>query len=589
MKKLALLIFVLLSKFTLSSQTFNFQRTWATYYGDDSLRFIDGNVDSQGNIYLLGSVYGGYANAISFATPNAHQTTYGGGDADVFLSKISPNGTVIWATYFGGEGIDIAEGITIDKNDDVYIIGETKSTQNIATSGAYQPTLNGLGDTFIAKFSPTGAVVWSTYFGGASDVLSFYDPNNLSTHKAAIVCDNLGNLYLYSSADGDATSGTFQTAQSGSSYLISKFSDTGARIWSTYYGINAAQIRGISLNSTGLYLVGFTNDCPPNYQANSYFGTAGSFQPQAGNCTDAFLSKFSFDGNRLWSTYYGNTSAERLSSNAIRCFGNSIYIGFTSVGSNGFSTPGVYQETENSTSNFLAKFDDNGQRIWGTYCGFTNASNTGSIYCNVNVDASGNVYLCGSTNLRENIGTVGSYQAALNADGYDSYVVKFTPDGQRIWGTYYGGYQNDYDPLIRFNGDSFYLLGLTSSTQNMSTVGSYQENYIDNGNPLVNAFLKTNIFMAKFDPVPLSTNGFEMSNVSLFPNPNDGNFSLKIPNENSANCSMEIYDVLGQLVYKQNVKSGGEKIAASGLKTGVYFVEVKSGSESFRVVKMVVE
>jgi hypothetical protein len=58
-------------------------------YGDENLRFMDGEIDSQGNVYLMGTVYGSYINAIQFTTANAIQPIYGGGTSDAFLVKIN--------------------------------------------------------------------------------------------------------------------------------------------------------------------------------------------------------------------------------------------------------------------------------------------------------------------------------------------------------------------------------------------------------------------------------------------------------------------------------------------------------------------
>jgi hypothetical protein len=585
MKKITLLLaFLLLGNLHLYSQDFNFQRTWSTYYGDENLRFMDGEIDSQGNVYLMGTVYGSYINAIQFTTANAIQPIYGGGTSDAFLVKINPNGSIAWATYFGGENTEIAEAIAIDKDDNIFIIGETNSTQNIATPNCYQPNLNGLGDTFLAKFSVGGTIVWSTYFGGEFDTISNFEVNDINNKYAGITCDNFGNIFTYSLSDGInlATTGTFQTTRQDSNFLISKFSTTGNRIWSTYYGINDSRIRAINSNISGIYIAGYSLDCPPN-PYNSYFGTSNGFQPLPENCRDVFLSKFSFDGERIWSSYYGSVAGDRITANAIKSFENNIYMAIANPSDNNLATAGSFQES-GPYSNLLIKFNDNGERVWATYCGtnsFKDSSNA-----NVNVDNQGNVYLCGNTALQNNISTTGSYQSSIIGDNLDGYIVKFSPNGEKIWGTYYGGSQTDYDPHIRFHQNSFYLFGLTSSTQGFSTVGSYQENYINHGNPILYDMNKANIYVSKFDPLPLSANDFEKSKITIYPNPSDGiyNFNLTVQD---IDTQIQVFNLLGEQVYSSILSGKQEnKIDLSNLAKGCYLVKL-SNSESITTQKLI--
>ena len=56
--------------------------------------------------------------------------TYGGGvvRGDAFLSKFSPTGTLVWSTYFGGSGDDDGVEISIDNQDNIIMSGNTDST-----------------------------------------------------------------------------------------------------------------------------------------------------------------------------------------------------------------------------------------------------------------------------------------------------------------------------------------------------------------------------------------------------------------------------------------------------------------------------
>ncbi|MGH7771675.1 MAG: SBBP repeat-containing protein, partial [Candidatus Binatia bacterium] len=74
---------------------------------------------------------------------------------------------LVYSTYLGGSNFDVGFGITVDANGNAYVIGSTVST-NFPTADPIQPTIGGLSDAFVAKFSPDGSeLVYSTYLGGS--------------------------------------------------------------------------------------------------------------------------------------------------------------------------------------------------------------------------------------------------------------------------------------------------------------------------------------------------------------------------------------------------------------------------------------
>ena|GEM_PF-5717923 len=175
---------------------------WATYYGGSGKDYSHGiSMDGSGNVYITGET----TSASGIATSGAHLTSYGGSD-DAFLAKFSSSGAMQWASYYGGSFGDVANGVSMDGSGNVYITGYTASPSGIATNGAYQTSLAGSYDAFLAKFSSGGGLLWSTYYGGSSS-------------GAFGVCSDLsGNIYMtgYTSSDsGVTTSGSYQTYFAG--------------------------------------------------------------------------------------------------------------------------------------------------------------------------------------------------------------------------------------------------------------------------------------------------------------------------------------------------------------------------------------
>lgn len=94
---------------------------------------------------------------------------------DVFVTKLSPDGDLIWSTYLGGPNYDRAYAVEVDSKGDVYVAGRAGEGFPV-TFGVVQEkfggdndanTLYGKQDGFISKISADGSkLIWSTYFGG---------------------------------------------------------------------------------------------------------------------------------------------------------------------------------------------------------------------------------------------------------------------------------------------------------------------------------------------------------------------------------------------------------------------------------------
>ena len=109
-------------------------------------------------------------------------------------------------------------------------------------------------------------------------------------------------------------------------------------------------------------------------------------------------------------------------------------------------------------------------RVWGTYYG--GSSNDWANACET--DASGNVYMSGSTWSTNNIATIGSHQSSIGGNS-DALLVKFNSNGIQEWCTYYGG-TNEEDAFGCSADASGNLIisGHTFSTSNIATSGSHQ-------------------------------------------------------------------------------------------------------------------
>lgn len=571
------------------AQDFNFERSWGTYFGDNRFYLQDSKTDSLGNVYIAG-FFAASQNTVNpvFSTPNSFQSTYAGGETDGFIAKFNSSGQLVWATYFGGEAADAIQGIDIDGSNNIYILGTTSSINGIATDNAFQEVMNGTFDFFIARFSATGVLSWSTYYGGDGSEGDRGLEYPHSESKRNFIChDQSGNLYIAGKSNSTdlGTEGTFQPSKETSSQLISKFTNEGIRLWCTYYSINLNYITGISANSNALYVRGRIADCFPNSPQNSYYGSANGYQTTPLHCNNTFLSKFDVSGGRIWSTYYAQNNITY--SNSVKAYNDKVYfVGHSR--SNLVATPGAFQESAGSEpSPYLVQFSEDGSRNWGTFNGDyvgparTSGTNSG----NVNIDKDGAAYLGGDTNLNTNIATTGAYQSQLSGE-YDGYVCKYNSQGQKIWGTYYGGNLMEYDVNALPYNNGFYVVGRTTSTSGIATSNSYQESLV-----LTNVLDQmSNIFIAHFEPIPLGISEFAPRSFTIFPNPNQGSFTVRLSSIEPLNHTLELYDIVGKKVLVRKLSNLETVITTQGLSKGIYVSKVlEEYSGTFLIKKIIIE
>lgn len=155
---------------------------YSTYLGGSS---FDGGfgiaIDKSDNAYITG-----YTWSSNFpTTPKAYQTCAPDTNTiNTFVSKISSNGSkLLYSTYIGGNGEDVATGIAVDNHGNAYVTGETTSTNFPTTPTALQDWANdtnsdiGADNAFISKINTLGfkktSLVYSTYLGGNSFDVGF--------------------------------------------------------------------------------------------------------------------------------------------------------------------------------------------------------------------------------------------------------------------------------------------------------------------------------------------------------------------------------------------------------------------------------
>jgi len=184
---------------------------WATYYGGSGNEEGYGiATDGSGNVLITGWTY-----STDFpVTAGAFQTSNAGVFwNDAFVVKLDPAGDTLWATYLGGSSYDEGYGIAVDDSDNIFVGGDTYSTDFPATPCAFQTVKNGPAgtpyeDNCMVKFDPNGNLVCGTYLGG-SEHDEMWPGENIAVYG--------GIVYMTGWTPGNypVTSGAFQTSHGG--------------------------------------------------------------------------------------------------------------------------------------------------------------------------------------------------------------------------------------------------------------------------------------------------------------------------------------------------------------------------------------
>jgi hypothetical protein len=450
-------------------------RVWGSYYGGSYGDRGDGcSIDANGNVFMTG--FTNSTNNSLIATSGSHQVT-SGSTGDGYLVKMDASGVRQWGTYYGGSGLDVAYSCTNDASGNIYVTGYTGSQTGgaISTSGSHQPALGGDYDAYLVKFNTNGVRQWGTYYGGWGD-----------EEGTSCAVDPSGNVYLCGFTTSDngisiATPGVHQPTWGGGNFnyydaFLVKFTSSGVRLWGTYYGGNYPDF-GESCTtdlSGNVYMAGYAGT-----GGQTVIASPGSHQAYAGG-GDAFLVKFNTSGIRLWGTYYGGSGQDYAQSCATDVVGNVFLAGRTAPSTiNNISTQASHQISYGGglTDAFLAKFNNNGVRLWGTFYG--GPGDEEAFACRA--DALGNAYLTGTTSVNTGtiLATANSHQPVYGGGDSDAFLSKFNATGVRQWGTFYGGNGDDEGlSCAADNNGNVYLSGETDSNGGISTSGGHQQSLV---------------------------------------------------------------------------------------------------------------
>jgi len=432
-------------------------------------------IDSFNNTIIAGYTY----SADFPTTTGAFNRTYAG-NIDAMAFMLNPEGnTLIFSTYIGGQGQDLASSLCVDEQGIIYITGGTQSNDFPVTVGAYDNSNpSGTDDVFIAELSAGGdKLLYSTYFGeGKSD------------YGYSIDIDSSGLVYVTGlTSGGIVTKNAFDSVYNGGTYdafAIKLSSDLKDLVYSTYLGgSDFEQARRIEVNSSGIaHIVGLTRSV-------DFPTTSGAYNRTLQGTTDGFLLSLKAEGNGLvFSTFLGGSQNDWINSFMMDADGDMIVTGMTY--SNDFPRTSASEDSklQDLYDCFIAKMESDGtQLLYSNYLGCGDANW-------LVLDSDEDAVLGGTANLANFPTTEGAYDESFNGVT-DAFVLSWklpTPplkprdlraspgdrEAQLNWSV---PLHDGYRPVIAYSIYRGTDPGSLSKVASVGNVTSYLDNGIING------------------------------------------------------------------------------------------------------------
>ena len=366
------------------------------------------------------------------------------GGSELFISRYSPTGALEWTTFYGGSGAESPAGIAADTSG-VYIGGGTSSA-DLPTRNPMQAEIGGGTDAFAAKLNSAGTdLIYGTYLGGSG-----------TEYMGAFAVD-AGKAYIGGTTDStnfpltSARQGTMGSTEDG--FITALAADGGSRIFSTYHGGNAWDaVQSLAVNSTGVYATGYTS-------STNFPTTASPAQgDQPGD--DMFVSKLPLTGASLtYSTYLGGGAGDYGYGIAVGGGGKAYVIGHTH--SSDIPASGFQDGYGGNGDWLVAVLDNSGAFDWRRYVG-----GPGDDWgLGIATDERGNTYAVGSVS-GNSVATYNAHQSSSGGQN-DAFVLKFKVNDPGLlevaWSTYLGGSANDTASAVRVASGEAVVAGYSDS------------------------------------------------------------------------------------------------------------------------------
>ncbi|HLG33523.1 MAG TPA: SBBP repeat-containing protein [Bacteroidia bacterium] len=499
--------------------------------------------DGNGNVYVTGFFESASITFGSTTLFNAGPS----GTPDVFLAKYDSSGNIIWAKSAGGNYYDKSFSVALDGSGNIFVTGYFYSAA--ITFGTITLTSPGTGysDMFVVKYNSAGNVLWAKSAGGIDSEVSF-----------CASADSNGNVFVTGYfISPSVVFGTITLNNTGYPYsdiFIAKYDSAGNVLWAkSAGGVFPDAGYGVAADGNGnVFLTGNFTSASVTFGTTTLTATGGS---------NFFITKYNSAGNVLWANTSGGSSTDYGNAAATDGSGNVYVTGYYSFFPVIFGTDTLSNAGQSDL--FITKYDSLGNVLWTSSAGGSNID----IGISVATDAGGNVFMTGHFFSS----SIAFATTVLNNNGNnDIFLVQYDSAGNVILAQSTGGSALESGQCVATGAsDNVYVTGIFNSAS--VTFGTTVLNNSGAGG--------SDIFIARIDSTILGIVEYGDENaVRIFPNPATG--EIRIQDSGIKIDVVEIYDVLGDKVFKSQIRNPKSRISVdvSTLAPGIYFVKVRTGA-----------
>lgn len=321
-------------------------------YGDEGQAISTG---SSGNIYVTGEFFSNNITLDSvtltnnYVTPNFNDAT-----TDIFLVKYNNNGEVIWAKSGGGIYFEFVRAISVDKNENITIVGTFWSS--VVTFGSYALTKTGNIDVFIVQYDSSGQVLW------AKNPIGIDEENAYS-----VTSDSSGNIYVAGSFRSNTIQFDSITLVCSSiwfdTYLV-EYNKLGNATWAVNsVGNDWDEATAVTLDKSGnIYLTG-------HFKSDSIKFGSITLNRSSPNNIDMFLVKYNCNHEVIWAKKSGgNIHSWVYPKSSISGPFNRILVTGTFIG-NGLEFGTTSLPNYGSYDTYFVQYDSSGSVLWAETSG----------------------------------------------------------------------------------------------------------------------------------------------------------------------------------------------------------------------------
>jgi len=561
------LVFGLFAVILASSQSLDWVRQMS---GVSEESGMDMAVDAFGNVYTSGTFF----ETVDFDPSGAEFNLSSNGLSDIFIIKQNDQGDLLWAKQIGGEAFDHPGTIILDSSGNILLGGSFRGTVDLDPGeGTFEVTEQG-SRAFILKLDSNGDFIWAKQWGASLSSAGAY-VNDLAL-------DETGNIITCGTFSGtvdfDPGDDTFSVNDLGyGDGFISKLDANGNFIWAAIVNGNSA-INSDSISSIDVDVSGNIIASGPFYGDASNFDLLGG-----GNC----YLKLDGNGNTLWSKQTLGNQGVFTNSLEIDELGNAYMVGRFGGVLDFDPGDGVFNLTAQGTYDaFILKLDSSGNFVWAKSVGGIPSQGASGYLDQGNglaLDNAGNLYITGAYAFSGDFDP-GPATYTLTTVGYvDMFVLKLDVDGNFIYAETFGTSSQGFpyfvvgNSVITGENDKVYFTGYFSDTTDF-----------DPGPSVVNlvGLGSTDVFILKMNGESVGTGDLVLENLSIFPNPSNGEFTIDLGKVYSE-VSVEIANVFGQTIASHY--SSFTRIVKTEITnlSGIYLVKIRTSEGNLKTMRII--